>query len=211
MSTTNLEHSGAFRFAPSTGTWTWSETVFELYGFRPGEVVPTTELILFHQHPQDREDVEAFLAVALATGRPGSVWHRVVDAQGATRQVVTLLAGERDEHGALTGLSGSMVDVTEAVRQTTAREVDVAMELMAQSRPFIEQAKGVLMVTYAVDADAAFALLRSYSQLVNVKVRDVARDLLDSVTAGAGLPVDSRADLDRLASETRLAGPARRP
>lgn len=43
----------------------------------------------------------------------------------------------------------------------------------------IEQAKGALMVTYGLSADAAFALLRFHSQKRNVKIRSIA----DGVTA----------------------------
>ncbi len=214
MSTSNLGHSGAFRFTttpgpgPGAGTWTWSEQTYTLYGFRPGDVVPTTELTLAHQHPEDRGSVETFLLDAVERGRTGALWHRLVDAQGVTRQVVTTVAGEVDADGAVVGVTGRIVDVSEAVRRTTAREVGEAMEVLSHSRPLIEQAKGALMLRYALDADQAFSLLRDYSQLVNVKVREVARLLLVSVTAGAGLPATSRADLDRLAGELRAPGRA---
>lgn len=212
MSTSNLGHSGAFRLSTTpgsgAGTWTWSEQTYELYGFRPGDVVPTTELVLAHQHPEDRGGVEAFLLEVVERGRPGSVWHRLVDAQGVTRQVVTTVVGEVDDDGAVVAVTGQTVDVSEAVRRTTAREVGEAMEVLSQSRPLIEQAKGALMLRYALDADQAFTLLRDYSQLVNVKVREVARLLLASVTAGAGLPATSRADLDRLAAALRTPRPA---
>ncbi len=212
MSTSNLGHSGAFRLSTTagagTGTWTWSEQTYELYGFRPGDVVPSTELVLAHQHPEDRGSVEAFLLEVVERGRPGSVWHRLVDAQGVTRQVVTTVVTEVDADGAVVAVTGHTVDVSEAVRRTTAREVGEAMEVLSQSRPPIEQAKGALMLRYALDADQAFTLLRDYSQLVNVKVREVARLLLASVTAGAGLPATSRADLDRLAAALRAPRPA---
>ena len=41
----------------------------------------------------------------------------------------------------------------------------------------IEQAKGALMVTYGLSADAAFALLRFHSQKRNVKIRAIADEL----------------------------------
>ena len=179
MSTSILGHSGAFRLSTTagTGTWTWSEPTYELYGFRPGDVVPTTELVLAHQHPEDRGSVEALLL-----------------------EVV--------ERGSVVAVTGQTVDVSEAVRRATAREVGEAMEVLSQSRPLIEQAKGALMLRYALDADQAFTLLRDDSQLADVKVREVARLLLASVTAGAGLPATSHADLDRLAAALRAPRPA---
>jgi hypothetical protein len=55
------------------------------------------------------------------------------------------------------------------------------------------------MLVYAVDEAAAFELLRRYSQQVNVKVRDVARQLVESASTSGGWPSDVRAMLDRLA------------
>ncbi len=43
--------------------------------------------------------------------------------------------------------------------------------------PVIEQAKGALMATYGITADAAFALLRFHSQHRNVKLRVIAAQL----------------------------------
>jgi len=198
LSSWNLEHSGAFRFDPTSGTWTWADEVFAIYGFLPGEVLPTTELILSHQHPEDREAVDGFLARALRTGGTGSLWHRVLDAHAKVRQVVTTASGQLDGEGAPIGLSGQVVEVTEVVRRAVAHEVDAALDLIGQSRPLIEQAKGALMSAYAVDADEAFALLRRYSQQRNVKVREVARVLVEAMSTYGGLPVDTRLELNRL-------------
>jgi PAS domain-containing protein len=179
--------------------------VYAIYGFAPGDVLPTTELILSHQHPEDRPEVERLIDEVIATGRPHSLWHRLVDAQGTTRQVLTLWTGDFDDDGDLVGVSGFLVDLTETVRRTTAREVDEAMEVMSHSRPPIEQAKGALMLAYGLSDDDAFALLRSYSQHVNVKVRDVARNVVDALPE-RDLPIGTRETWDRLAAE--LVGPA---
>jgi ANTAR domain-containing protein/PAS domain-containing protein len=199
--TTSIPGStGTFHFSRGTGTWTWSEQVYAIYGFAPGAVLPTTQLILAHQHPEDRAEVEQVLEDAFETGTPHTLWHRIRDAHGNTRQVVMLGAGEFAGDGALVGFSGILVDLTEAVRRTTAREVEEAMELMSQSRPAIEQAKGALMISYGLDPDRAFQLLRSYSQRTNVKLREVARNVVDALV-DRDLPIGSRATWDELAAD----------
>ncbi|MBC7633708.1 ANTAR domain-containing protein, partial [Aeromicrobium sp.] len=40
------------------------------------------------------------------------------------------------------------------------------------------QAQGILMGRFGIDADRAFSILRRYSQDKNVKLTDVARDLI---------------------------------
>jgi response regulator NasT len=47
-------------------------------------------------------------------------------------------------------------------------------------RALIEQAKGILMVRHAVDADRAFVILRDHSQHNGRKVVDVAQAIVDS-------------------------------
>lgn len=190
--------TGTFRVDRASGDWTWSDELYEIYGFAPGDVVPSSDLVARHQHPEDRPEVEALLADALETGAPFSLWHRLVTAQGVVRQVAMLSAGEFDEAGDLVGVRGFVVDLTEPLRLAASREVDDAMEQMSHSRPLIEQAKGGLMLTYGLDAPAAFELLRRYSQQVNVKVRDVASQLVAAFAAG-GLPPEIAGALDRLA------------
>ena len=184
MSTSIPGPTGTFHFSHSSGSWAWSDELFAVYGFTPGDVVPTAELMLAHQHPEDRAEMEAQLDEAVASGRPFSSWHRVDGADGVTRVVVTVGAGAFDESGTLVGVHGFQADVTESVRRTTSRGVDEAIELMAQSRPTIEQAKGALMLRYGLDAEEAFGLLRLYSQRVNLKLRDVARSLVDALPQG---------------------------
>jgi hypothetical protein len=194
--------TGTFQFDPASGVWRWSEEVFALYGFAPGDVVPTTELVLSHQHPEDRAEVARFLRAVVEDGRARAVWHRLVNSSAGTRQILTICSGELDDNGTVRGVHGFKVDVTEVQRLTTAREVAVAMELMAQSRPVIEQAKGALMTIYGLDDEDAFLLLRRYSQQANVKLRDVARNITEALPDG-DLPVGSRATWDELADELR--------
>lgn len=205
MTTSYEGPSGSFRVDRESGAWRWSEELYAIYGFAPGDVVPTLELMVSHQHPEDREAFEQHLSEALANGRPLSLWHRIVDAHRTTRQVVTAGSAELAEDGSVIAVVGYTTDVTEAVRRTTSQDVQHAMEVISQSRPAIEQAKGVLMMTYAIDADQAFALMRRYSQLENVKVRDVARSVVESMS-GRELPAESRAQWDRLAAEMFQGG-----
>ena len=53
-----------------------------------------------------------------------------------------------------------------------------------ETRAVIEQAKGVLMSTHRIDADAAFEVLREISQTSNRKLHDVAADVVDESRRG---------------------------
>jgi hypothetical protein len=77
---------------------------------------------------------------------------------------------------------------------------------MMASRAVIEQAKGVLLVSHGLTEDAAFDLLRWYSQQRNVKVRDLAAGLVRAVAGQPVVPV-TRRRVDRLLTDlTASAG-----
>jgi hypothetical protein len=65
----------------------------------------------------------------------------------------------------------------DAYKETTrlARELAEAM----RTRAGIEQAKGILMADNGIDADQAFQQLVALSQRTNLKLRDIARRLVD--------------------------------
>jgi AmiR/NasT family two-component response regulator len=52
-----------------------------------------------------------------------------------------------------------------------------------ESQPVIEQAKGILIAQVGCSPDQAFSLLRAASQRTNVRVRDIARDIVDRTTS----------------------------
>jgi len=62
--------------------------------------------------------------------------------------------------------------------RSTARLAHDLAEAM-RSRAIIEQAKGMLMAEHRIDADQAFARLTQLSQQSRMKLRDVARRLVD--------------------------------
>ncbi|BCO52508.1 hypothetical protein MINTM003_29490 [Mycobacterium paraintracellulare] len=105
---------GRFRFFLDGHRWEWSDAVARMHGYKPGQVQPTTELLLQHKHPEDRERVAAVLERVMK-GKPFSSRHRIIDTAGRTHCVV--VAGDRmvDDAGALAGTSGFYVDVTDSL------------------------------------------------------------------------------------------------
>lgn len=169
---------GPFRYTVATQQWWWSDDLYRIHGFEPGDVLPTTDLMFRHKHPEDAAVATAIILNAFTSGEPFALWHRIIDAKLRTRTVVSVGDGVRDASGELVEVRGYMVDVTGSKRSQTARDIDEAVRRSAESRGTIEQAKGVLMAALAVDADDAFAMLKKSSQNANVKLRDLAATLL---------------------------------
>jgi hypothetical protein len=60
------------------------------------------------------------------------------------------------------------------------------MQARLDTMPVIEQAKGILMAQNGCDADAAFGMLRRASQRSNVRVSELAADIVQRTAAGQG-------------------------
>jgi hypothetical protein len=200
---------GPFTYTVATRSWWWSDGLFQIHGFAPGDVVPTTELLVSHKHPDDLEAAQQVIDRALGAGETFALWHRIVDAKRRVRNVVSVGDGVRDESGALREVRGFMVDVTESKRAETSRDVDEAVRRSAESRAAIEQAKGALMAACGLSEDQAFAALKTCSQHSNVKLRVVAELLVSGLGATAGSGEHPHERVTRiLGQKIRMAPPA---
>lgn len=177
--------TGTFRLDLTTGAWWWSDETFRMHGFEPGEVVPTTALVLAHKHPDDQARVRRILDDSMRTGQPFSSVHRILDARSRERTLVIVGEGRRDpETQDVVELAGHFIDVTESVAQTARALAAADIAAAAETRGRIEQAKGILGVVCGVDPDEAFAVLTRVSNDRNIPIRELARDVVAAGTSG---------------------------
>lgn len=180
---------GRFRFFFDGERWEWSEVMARMHGYEPGLVQPSTELLLQHKHPEDRDRAAVVLEHVLK-GEPISSRYRIVDAAGRTRTVVVV--GDRmvDDTGKAIGTTGFYVDVTESL----SSDITTVLTKVAASRARIEQAKGVLMAVYGISAERAFDILVWRSQEANLKLRDLAANFLKAIEGKASSQTMSHVD-----------------
>src|SRR5690349_8919397 len=93
---------GRFHFDGTA--WRWSEALFAIYGFEPGAVVPTTELMLAHLDPTDVPESQSSVKAALTGGDAFASYQHLLDASGRRRTVVVVGQGRLDEQGELAEL-----------------------------------------------------------------------------------------------------------
>lgn len=181
-----------------TDVWRWSESTFEIFGFQPGEVVPTTALVLTHASPVDGGALAQVLRSALDSTGPFCHCAHLLDAEDRLRTMVVAGQTDTDALGRPARLHGCLIDITEPRRTFTRADVAEAVDNVVASRWTIEQAKGVLVATCGVDADTAFELLVQTSQERNVKVRELAASVLALVDATVDDEVARTRARDRL-------------
>lgn len=168
---------GWFRFYFDDQRWEWSEVVQQLHGYVPGAIAPTTDLILAHKHPEDVEQVAAIIAYVTEHRGAFSSRHRIIDTAGEVHWVVVVGDQFFDNDGTVVGTHGFYIDTTPA-HLAQQEMISAKLNEIADSRTAIEQAKGMLMLIYNIDAKAAFDLLRWLSQQNNVRIRLLAAQLV---------------------------------
>jgi PAS domain S-box-containing protein len=202
------DYLGWFRHVFADGRWEWSPQVQSIHGYPPGTVTPTTALVLSHDHPDEDHPIVATLEGVRRQSRPSRTTHRIVDARGNTRRVLVIAEAIADPSGRVVGAQGYYVDVT-PTEDATQERITAAVAEIAEQRGAIEQAKGMLMLVYGIDADAAFDVMRWKSQQHNVKLRLLAQQIAHDFTeVQHHQPVD-RDCYDRLLSTVHIRASGR--
>ncbi|GBG40485.1 PAS and ANTAR domain-containing protein [Mycobacterium montefiorense] len=192
---------GSFRFWFDGERWEWSDEVARMHGYEPGTVAPTTELMLSHKHPEDRQHVRDLLHHALHSGESFSSRHRFVDTSGGVHEAVVVADRIVDSSGAVSGTAGYYIDLTgvdEAFHESRQEVLDEALPDLFENRAAIEQAKGVMMAVYRVSADQAFRVLQWRSQETNIKLRTLAKQLIHEVSTLPPMSAAVQSQVDHL-------------
>ncbi|GAA4385585.1 PAS and ANTAR domain-containing protein [Tsukamurella soli] len=197
---------GSFRFYFAGERWEWSDEVARIHGYEPGSVRPTTELILGHKHPDDKSEVAAKVQRMLADGSPFSSRHRIIDTRGAVHHIIVIADKMFSDRGELIGSEGFYVDITDTIEAEVRTSLTDVLPEYTASREAIDRAKGVIMFVYGIPAQRAFEILKWRSQESNVKLREIAVQLLNDIesTGGDLIPRESRQQFDHILLTTHL-------
>ena len=175
-----------FCYQVGSGRWTWSAGLRALHGLAPG-AEPTTELMLDRMVEEDRPVMTARFEDHLREPGPYSCVYRMRGPDDRLRRLIFVGQSEAPGGaGAVERLSGFVVDLTEPLRDSARAAVAASVE----HRAAIEQAKGALMLSFGIEEESAFDLLRAYSSQHNVKLALVA----ERIVAGLSDPGFSRAE-----------------
>ena len=173
---------GHYLYTVARDEWTWSVGVYAMHGYAPGEIAVSTEVMLAHKHPDDRSRALTVLETALEDGRPFSCYHRIIDRSQRVRSVLSVGRGVQGPDGDVVRVEGYFVDLTQVRRDETEADVQTALARAAEHREAIDEAKGMVMIATGCSSADAFACLRRYSQAANMKVHDIAHQLVEAVS-----------------------------
>jgi PAS domain S-box-containing protein len=92
----------------------WSDEVYRIFGYAPGEVSPSVELFFHHVHPEDQQAVyDAFGAVIASRRSFYEKEHRIVTAGRLERYVLSRAEISYDAQGGPTRVMGAIQDITD--------------------------------------------------------------------------------------------------
>lgn len=91
----------------------WSDQTYRILGFDPGQFENPVGMFEKAVHPADWDRVDSMIENCVATGQPLEIEHRIVWPDGTTRYVLGKGEVVRDEDGSVSGLVGTVQDITE--------------------------------------------------------------------------------------------------
>jgi len=147
---------GSFEWTPEKGELLWSDNLFRIHGYEPGEVDASTDVTLALTHPDDRDRLAATFARVAASNELAEVGYRVVLARGVRHLHATTTVVE-ERGGRPWRIAGVVQDVTE--RRLAEREIAAhfaASEALADWTSLEESGERLLSgLAEAMDFEAA--------------------------------------------------------
>jgi PAS domain S-box-containing protein len=119
---------GHYKLLQGESALTWSEGVYRIFDKQPGHFTPTLQAVLDLIHPDDRPVLEQYRRDVLGGLEPPRITLRAVMNDGQIKYVECWSQPIRSSDGAITGIFGTLQDVT-ARKQAEALVEDSREEL----------------------------------------------------------------------------------
>ncbi|MFK4724689.1 PAS domain S-box-containing protein [Bradyrhizobium niftali] len=116
-----LSHSGAFAFNSQRFLY-WSDELYRIWGFDPGQGIPRREVWWERVHLEDRDGVRRQLQDALDQRRDYAIEYRIVLPDGTRKHLHSIGHPSYSDSGELIEVVGTTIDVTERKRAQEERE-----------------------------------------------------------------------------------------
>lgn len=107
-----LVKTGNWEWNLITNEIKWSDTMYELLGYKPKTVEPSYELALKHVHPDDKEGYEKALQESISNKTAYYFENRIVKKDNSVVSVISKGIGFIDDHDNLVRMVGTIQDIT---------------------------------------------------------------------------------------------------
>ncbi|MDH5409044.1 MAG: PAS domain-containing protein [Gammaproteobacteria bacterium] len=108
-----ISNIGHWSWDIARGELHWSDKIFRIFGYRPGEFEPTYEKFIAALHPEDVERIQLSEKLAFSKGKPHSIDHRIIRPDGSVAWVHEEAIVVTNDKGEPVRLTGTVQDITE--------------------------------------------------------------------------------------------------
>jgi len=190
---------GHFRYVKDTGEYTWSDGLYRIFGKSPATFTATYEAVPGFIAPEDRPILQQHRAHVLSGGAPYSVTLRAVREDGRMIYIETWLEATRAADGTVTGMFGSVKDVT--ARKIAELDLKESRDNLARAErlALLGHFKRGLTADTLVWSDGVYSIFgfspqtyvpsaRSFIQMVLPEDRPTLKGAVEDVVAGRDVP-----------------------
>ena len=165
---------GMWDYEPDSGTLTWDNAMFTIFGLSPPLPVPLFDAWRASLLPEDLTGAEAALRSAIAENRPMDTRYRIRRGDGKLRVIQTRGGPYRDDSGSPVRLIGVSKDITDQIQSEHAlRDNERFLQILANVIPG--------MVGYwTYELNCAFAnneyltwLGKRHEEILGMRMRDL--------------------------------------
>jgi len=100
----------------------WSDEVFRIFGYEPGEIAASNENFFRAVHPDDRAAIASAMMDAIEKGKDYHIEHRIILPDGTERFVYEKSDIVFDESGQPLKMMGTVIDITERKQAEIERD-----------------------------------------------------------------------------------------
>ncbi len=198
-----LANMGDYDWHIETDTNTWSDQLFRIYGYEPGQIMASYDVFMQHIHPDDREKIRSVHQHAYATGEPYQMVERILRPDGELRYLASNGQVVTDANGTPLRMRGTCIDITDRVRAEQAQEetaVRLSQELQSRRQAAELNDNVVQGLTAAMYAAELGDLERTRAYVAETLAK--ASRMLDDLMLAGGDPDLLRQQAARLGDPT---------
>ena len=140
-----IGHIGNWRWNARTRQLSWSDELYQIYGYEPGSFIPSYKDFYQAVTGDDYERLKQFKQAVYSSENTHNIEHRIILPNGDTRWVYQQAAGALDIEGNLTEVNGIVQDITGRIKKQEQDTHNHKMEAIGQLTSGVAHDFGNLM------------------------------------------------------------------